>query len=205
MKTFTAVLHLKSKDPVKVYQLGGKVYSNLTLNASIFQSPDPDLGTFNGELTKLDTLIKSKDGSKQKTQAISDQVEVVHGYLKSYITYVNKVAQGDKTIILQSGFDCNNEPVSRGIPDKGLIKRIEDGSTAQSAKIYVEALEDADRYKVEMTNDLNSTWTTVLDHGTLNKLEINGMERGKEVFYRVSGGNIYGWGIPSEPVSFIPR
>jgi hypothetical protein len=35
---------------------------------------------------------------------------VIH-LIKSEMNYVNKVADGDKSIILLSGFDCNEEPV----------------------------------------------------------------------------------------------
>lgn len=207
MKSFTAVLHLKSKDPLKVYQLSGKVLTNTTANATIFTDPDPKMTDFATEVTKLDTLIKSKDGSKQKNQAIEDQTNIVYGMLKSLSIYTNKVANGDKTIILLSGFDCNNEPANREIPGKGLIKRIEDGSVACSAKIYVESLADADRYKVEISNNIadSNNWKTILDFGSLNRLEIRDLVRGQEIYIRVSGGNTWGWGVPSEPIVFIPR
>ena len=207
MKSFTAVLHLKSKDPQKVYQLAGKVCTNMTSSATIFTDPDPKMADFNTEITKLDTLIKAKDGSKQKNQAIEDQTNVVYSMLKSLIIYTNKVSNGDKTIILLSGFDCNDEPITHDIPSKALIKRVEDGSVQCSAKIFVESLLDADRYKVEITTTLSEplNWKTMLDFGSLNRLEIRDLPRGQEIFIRVSGGNTWGWGISSEPVAFIPR
>jgi hypothetical protein len=88
-----------------------------------------------------------------------------------------------------------------------LIKRIEDGTVSCSAKIYVAALADADRYKVEITTTPAdpASWKTVLDYGVLNKMEIRDLIRGQEIFIRVSGGNSLGWGIPSEQTAFIPR
>ena len=97
MKTNMAVLHLKNKDPQKVYNLAGKVSTNMVANKLVFPSPDPTMEAFGVEITKLDACIKSKDGSKQKNQALADQAEVVHGMLKSEIIYVNKVAGGDKS------------------------------------------------------------------------------------------------------------
>ncbi|HEY5508137.1 MAG TPA: fibronectin type III domain-containing protein [Paludibacter sp.] len=205
MKAFTAVLHLKSKEPLKVYQLGGRVLTSLGTSPDLFTTPDPTLVVLTTELAKLDSLIKSKDGSKQINQAIDDQTELVYALLKDFIIYVNKIAKGDKTVIVLSGFDCNDEPVSRDIPGKALIKRVEDGSTACSAKIYAEALEYADRYKVEIATSIDGPWTTMLDFGSLNKLEIRDLIRGQTIYIRISGGNNYGWGIPSEPVVFIPR
>jgi hypothetical protein len=200
-------LHLKNKDPQKVYNLAGKVSTNMVTNKLVFPNPDPTMEAFGVEITKLDACIKAKDGSKQKNQALADQAEVVHGMLKSEIIYVNKVADGDKTIILLSGFDCNEDSTVKDIPGKVLIKRIEDGSVSCSAKIYIEALADADRYKVETATALTEVtdWKTVLDFGALNKLEIRNLIRGREIYIRVTGGNTHGWGIPSEPVVFIPR
>lgn len=207
MKTNMAVLHLKNKDPQKVYNLAGKVSTNMVTNKLVFPNPDPTMEAFGVEITKLDACIKAKDGSKQKNQALADQAEVVHGMLKSEIIYVNKVADGDKTIILLSGFDCNEDSTVKDIPGKVLIKRIEDGSVSCSAKIYIEALADADRYKVETATALTEVtdWKTVLDFGALNKLEIRNLIRGREIYIRVTGGNTHGWGMPSEPVVFIPR
>jgi hypothetical protein len=207
MKTNTAVLHLKNKDPQKVYNLGGRVCTSMETAKSTFPTPDPTLEAFKIELTNLDTCIKAKDGSKIKAQAIIDQADVVYSMLKSIIIYVNKVANGDIAIILQSGFDCNNEPVQHGIPAKAVIKRLEDGSVPCSIKIYMDALAEADRYKVETstTPDDPESWETEIDYGSLKRLEIRDQVSAQKIYIRVSGGNTHGWGTPSEPMAFIPR
>ena len=207
MKTNTAVLHLKSKDPQKIYNLSGRVSTSMDAAKTTFPTPDPTLEAFKTEITKLDTAIKAKDGSKIKAQAVIDQADVVYSLLKSLIIYVNKVADGDIGIILLSGFDCNNEPVQHDIPGKAVIKRLEDGSVPCSIKIYMDALPDADRYKVETTitpNDPES-WETEIDYGSLKRLEIRNLTAAQKIYIRVSGGNTHGWGTPSEPMSFIPR
>jgi len=207
MKKNTAVLHLKGVDPQKTYNLGGRVYTGMVTAKLIFTDPNPTMEAFGAELTKLDTSIKAKDGSKVKNQAVIDQAEVVYAMLKLLVFYVNVVADGDMGIILQSGFDCNNDPVQHGVPAKALIKRIEDGSTTCSAKIYMGALADADRYKVETTTtpDDAESWETALDFGSLNRLEIKDLVAGQKIYFRVYGGNTHGWGSASEPVAFIPR
>ena len=207
MKTNTAVLHLKSKDPQSVYNLGGKVYTSMFASKAIFTDPDPSLEVLGAEVTKLDSAIKAKDGSKIKAQAVIDQTDVVYNMLKSQLIYVNKVAAGDMTTILLSGFDCNNEPIQHGIPDKAVIKRLEDGSVPCSIKIYMDSLADADRYKVEttITPDDSESWITELDFGSLKKLEIRDKVAAQKIYVRVSGGNTHGWGVPSEPMAFIPR
>ena len=207
MRTSTAVLHLKNKDPQSVYNLAGKVNTNMEEHAAVFPGVDPPMGTFGIEVSKLDTAIKAKDGSKIKNQAVLDQTNVVYGMLKLLVFHVNKVANGDMTIILLSGFDCNSDPVQHDIPAKAVIKRLEDGSVPCSVKIFMDALPDADRYKVEIasTPDDADNWETVIDFGGLKKLEVKSLTAAQKVYVRVSGGNTHGWGVPSEPMVFIPR
>jgi len=207
MKTNTAVLHLKNKDPQSVYNLGGKVNTSMVAAKTTFTTPDPTMEVFGAEVTKLDASIKAKDGSKIKAQAVIDQTDVVYIMLKSLLSYVNKVAAGDIAIILLSGFDCNNDPIQHDVPGKAVIKRLEDGSVPCSIKIFMDALADADRYKVEttITPDDAESWETELDFGSLKKLEIRDKVALQKIYVRVSGGNTHGWGVPSEPMAFIPR
>ena len=207
MKKNTAVLHIKGKEPQKVYMLGGKVYTSMLAAQSVFIVTDPPLETFGTEVTKLDTAIKARDGSKIKAQAVIDQTGVVYDMLKSLVYGVNKLANGDMSIILLSGFDCNDEPMQHDIPEKAVIKRLEDGSLPCSIKVFLDAVSDADRYKVEIstTPDDPKSWSTVTDLGSLKKLEINNLVALQKVYVRVSAGNTHGWGIPSEPMAFIPR
>ena len=207
MKIYTAVLHIKNRAPQSVAALGGRVDTSMTAHQEEFPDSDPPMEEFGKEVEQLDTLIKEKDGSKIKNQAILDQTNVVYAMLKLRLNYVNKVAKGDKAIILLSGFECNNDPVSRDVPEKALIRRIEDGSVLSSAKIYMDPLPNADRYKVETAASLTEpiNWRSVLDYGSLNKLGIGGLARRQEIHIRVTGGNRHGWGLSSEPMVFFPR
>jgi hypothetical protein len=207
MKESSAVLHLRTKNPAKVSSLADKVHAGISTNTETFVYPDPGMDEFKTELKKLDGFIVAKDGSKLINQAIIDQTDVVYGLLKGLCFYVNKLAKGDKGIILLSGFDCNDQPMERPIPGKVVIRRVEDGKVPCSVKIYIERLPDADRYKVEISTDRNNPtlWRTVCDYGSLNNLEVRDLLRLQEIYIRITGGNIHGWGMPSEPIAFIPR
>jgi len=209
MKTsFVAVLHLgSSKDSANIYLVGGRVYTAMMANQSTFTNPDPALADFLIELTALDTLLKSQDGSTKLAQALANQSESVYNYLKSLCFYVNKVANGDKTIIGLSGFDCKLEANQHNIPEKAIIKRIENGSTEHSAKIYCFLLDDADRYNVDISSTPNdaSSWKQVLNAVSSKRLEVSGLIRGQEQWFRISGGNTHGWGPHSDAVGFVPQ
>ena len=207
MKTNTAVLHIRNKEPQAVASLADRVDTGMSAHKDVFPAPDPTAEVFSKEVELLYTSITEKDGSKIKNHALVEQTEVVYGMLKRRLYYTNMVAKGDKAIILLSGFDCNDEPVAHDVPEKAVIKRIEDGSKANSAKVFVETLDGADRYKLESTTSLTEpiVWKTVIDYGTTTTLEDNGLTRRQEIYYRVTGGNRRGWGLPSEPMMFFPR
>ena len=103
METNYAVLHAKHKEPLKVYALAGRVHVSMLANVASFPNPDPSLSRLSAETKKLDTLMNSKDGNRSNIQAIKDQADLVYRLLKRECTYVNIVAQGDKTIIILSG------------------------------------------------------------------------------------------------------
>ena len=207
MKTNVAVLHLKSKDPQDVYNLADRVNTNLETNKLIFTNPNPTLAVFTAAIILLGANIRAKDGSKLKNVAIADQTDVVYNMLKLLLVYVNGVAAGDETMILLSGFDCNNEAVNHGVPARAVVNRIEDGSVPCSAKIFMSTLDNADRYKVEISTTPNDpeSWKTVIDFGGVSRLEIRDLVYGQKIYIRVSAGNTHGWGTPSEPVAFLPR
>ena len=207
MKESSAVLHLRTKNPTKVSLLADKVHAGISANTETFVYPDPGMDEFKTELKKLDGFIVAKDGSKLINQAIIDQTDVVYGLLKGLCFYVNKLAKGDKAIILLSGFDCSDQPAERPIPGKVVIRRVVDGKVPCSVKIYIERLPNADRYKVEISTDRNNPtlWRTVCDYASLNNLEARDLLRLEEISIRITGGNVHGWGISSEPIAFIPR
>jgi len=205
MKSFTAVLHCTVRDTEKLYHLAQRVHISLSSNLDLFVNPNPDLDKLQAEFSKMGNCLNAKDGSKQKNQAITDQTVVLCTLLKDYIVYVNKIAQGDRAIILLSGFDYNDEPAIREIPARALIKRIEDGSTPCSFKVYAERVDGADRYKVETATNIDGPWTTVTDHASLRNMEMRDQTRGLTIYIRISGGNTLGWGPPSEPAAFMPR
>ena len=209
MKTsFFAVLHIgSSKDSKSVLLLAGRIMTALTVNKTIFPAPDPSLTEFTDAITLLDTYIKSRDGSERINQSILSQTQLVYDQLKQIATYVNKIAKGDKAIIILSGFDYDNESTEHGIPSKVIVKRVDDGSSEHSAKIFVIPESNADRYMVEITTTPNDagSWKLVLNSVPSNKLEIPELVRGVEIFIRVTAGNTHGWGPHSDVISFIPR
>jgi hypothetical protein len=209
MKTsFFAVLHIdSSNDSIAVLLVGGRVLAAMTTNQATFPGLDPTLDVFGNAYDILETSLNTKDGSTNLKFKIEKQSKIVYNYLRDYCNYVNFIAKGDKAIVLLSGFDFNNDANEHPVPQKAVIKRIENGKLEHSAKIYIFTDKDADRYNVEMTTnpaDPNSI-TLVINSGPSSSLEINSLTRGVEVFFRITAGNTHGWGPHSDFVGFIPQ
>ena len=114
MKTNTAVLHLKGKDTQKVYNLSGKVNTNMVASKTVFTDPDPTMEAFGTEIAKLDTYIKAKDGSKVKAQAVIDFDDIV-GYQFVFIEvdWIDPIGFTDKFIeFLTSEVELNEIDIS---------------------------------------------------------------------------------------------
>lgn len=205
--TEVAVLHLGAKAPADVHALGGKVLTALSAHPTVFTNLRVPLPSFTDELSALEVLLRSQDGSDNQSLALEKQSSLVYESLKSYCFDVNKTAAGDAVIIGLSGFDSQNRALAHTIPGKTIIKYIDNGSTEHSAKIIVISNADADRYMVEMTTnpaDPNS-WKLVLNAVSSRRLEIEGLTRGQEVWFRVTAGNTHGWGAHSDAVGFVPQ
>lgn len=207
MKQNEAVLHMKVKSPEKVILKSGQVYTTMMANKERFPEAASTMEALRTESDKLAELVDSDNGTKLSRATILVQTDVVIVLLKELLFYVNKAAQGDKVIILSSGFDCNNEPVPlTEVPGRAVIRRVDDGAVSCSVKAFMNPVPGADRYKLEVATDLNNpNWVTYTDHASFNSIEAKDLQRGKEIMVRVTAGNSCGWGEPSEPASFIPR
>jgi len=205
-KTWIAVLHLKYRNPTNIYQLAGKVYANMSANITMFGNQETTLTELKKQNDELLKRISSNDGTENAQLDIDTQTDTVFDLLKDLIYTVNKIAKGNKSIIVFSGFDYNDEPAEHAIPDKPIIRKAVDGKTKCSIKLFVEAQINADRYRVETTTTpLDPTsWKEALE-ASRNNLELKDQTYAKEVHLRVLAGNTHGWSIPSDTVVFVPR
>lgn len=207
MRTSEAVLHLRVKEPVKVHYLSEHVLIKMTGSIDLFPDATDALVRMQVECKKLGELICTGEDTKLKREAMRAQTDIVWNLLRELLFYVNKAARGDKVIIFSSGFECRKETaLLTDVPAKPVIRRVSDGRSACSVKVYMAAVPYADRYKLEIATDAsNPVWVTCIDFANLNELEAKNQERGRELLVRVIAGNSRGWSDPSDPVSFIPR
>ncbi len=207
--TFIAVMNLTVDKRGDVRDKGYKVGKGIGNNEITFGvSTNPLIKDFLIKVDNLKDAIADEDGSEQKLAVSEKNAVIVFDDLKLLLGFVNtSPAKGVKDLLLLSNFEVNKAPVTHEIPGQLVIKRIDDGAVANTAKVLIEtipATDFVDRYKVETSID-KVNWTMTCETGNSNKLMITGTARGKEIFVRATGGNTHGFGKPSEPLPFLPR
>ena len=207
-KVFFAVMHVNSNISfTKVLKLIVRVIKALGDNAATYPAPNPTIAALDPESTKLKNLIGEAKGNSQKVAERNDQSRKVFSMLKEELVYVNQIAQGDKAIILLSGFDASNEPSPSPMPSAIVIKRIENGSVPLSAKVFIIPDKATKNYVVQTSNNPKDeeSWKTVMQPTSSRKIEITKLSRGSEISIRIAGNNASGQGNWSNVVSFIPQ
>ena len=137
-KAYLAVLHVTPVQFGKLMTLGMRVINNMGSNTVTFSNPDPVLSVLRSAADELEILMgAAKTGNHQKVQARNEQALEYYKMLQTERDYVNGVAQGDRAIILLSGFDASNDPSSLPVPGAPAIRRIDDGLLPLSANILL--------------------------------------------------------------------
>ncbi len=208
MKAETAVMKITVEERGKVRDLGYKVHAGISTHSSELGVAVPPIVDLETETNTLKDYIAEEDGSTASIAKSEAQCSIVFELLKTYLAWINNgPAKNIKSLLLLSGFDVSLEPVVHGIPNALVIKKMENGETPATVKVFIEAIpatDFVDRYKVETSPD-DITFTIACETGNSSKLIIPGTVRGKEIFVRVSGGNTHGFGRPSTSVSFFPN
>jgi len=208
-RRFEAVLNISTKkDAGEVLSLLNKVIIGLGENKTVFTAPDPTVEALEaGEKALSRLIIEASNGDRREIEARNALSVKVYQLLKYAAQYVSRVADGEREVILLSGFSANSEPAQGKAPGQARIRAIKDGKLPQSAKIILEPLGMPVRLQIQLSTDSSdaTAWKLVLETTDSTKVELNGLERGKEIYFRVVALNKYGQGEWSEATSFIPR
>jgi hypothetical protein len=207
-RRFVAVLKMNPKEFQKVFNRCKDVSKGLKDNIATFPTPVPPTATLDTENGKLGTLITEADsGSHQKVADRDKQSEKVYGLLRTETTYVDYVADGDRAIVLLSGFQASAEPTPQPVPAKVVMKRVDSGKTEHSAKIFIIPLGKGIRYNVQVstTNQEEDSFETVLSNKASTKLILADLTEGAKIYIRVNATNPAGDGDFSDPMEFIVR
>jgi hypothetical protein len=93
-------------------EFGRNTVVKMEANQLVFPSPDVPLSTMTESLTLLEIrYLAAKSGGKQQTLELNITRKDSEEFIRKQGLYVDRVADGDETIIMKSGFDMTRPPL----------------------------------------------------------------------------------------------
>lgn len=161
------------------------VITKLTGNAS-FPSPDIALAELETKVNDLETaFLDSRDGSHTAVSRMRDAVKAADTVFRILALYVDRVANGDETKILESGFNPSKQSTAPAKPELA----VKDNGKSGSVKLVAKAVEKAGAYIWQMVKGGipadESGWQTI-GHTTAANFEKEDLEPAQKYWFRVS-------------------
>ena len=125
------------------------VIDKLTDNP-FFPNPDIPLTELQALVDDFETaMLATKDGSHTAVSAMHDKEKIIDHNFHLMANYVDKIADGDETQVLSSGFHGSKQPNPRQKPILEAIKGLRSGSL----KLIARAILDARSYQWQIAKD----------------------------------------------------
>jgi antitoxin (DNA-binding transcriptional repressor) of toxin-antitoxin stability system len=178
------------------------VIAKMTGN-SRYPSPDVTLANAATVVNTLETAeIAAKDGSHTAVSAMHDAEKKADDIFYKLADYVNRIANGDETAILSSGFEPSAQPAAS---QKAPLTAT-NGTHTGGVKLTAKAVEKAGSYSWQMAKDsLPATedgWT-IIGQTTAAFFEKEGLTPGGKYFFRVEAITPTGITNYTDPVAKI--
>lgn len=177
------------------------IISSLTGNAN-FPTPTPTLAALQTALDAFsEALVKAGTGNRVDIAIKNEAREVLIDLMRSLCTYVNFTANGERSILLSSGFSISKErePV---IITKPQNLKVENGLSSGELLVSVSSVKGASAYLHEYTTDATlapAGW--VSNATTTSKALLNNLQPGTMYYCRVGAVGANGQLVYSDAVS----
>jgi hypothetical protein len=168
-----------------------------------FEDVQPLLITLREATTIYSTsLAKTQSGSKEATAHKNQAREALIAVLKKIAARVQTISDGDRTLILSTGYDVNKKWSKVGPLSKPTNFRLQQGSNKGSIDLVCDPIAGASIYEVGYTEGIptpNSLW--MKQTSTRRKITIADLISGKQYTFRMAGGGSHPSRIWSEVLS----
>lgn len=175
------------------------ILSCLTDNGTF---PNPDV-SLTDAITAVDILenssIAANDGSRTAISIMHDNEEKADNIFRTLAAYVDRIAAGDDTKILSSGFHISKQPVA--IQKAPLTA--DDGANSGSVKLIAKAVDKAGAYIWQHAKDTMPETDSQWNHSgtsTRSNYELSGLAVASKYYFRVAAVTPDGTSDFSSPV-----
>lgn len=184
MKKLKALLDFIQLSVVSKIAFYRSVLSHLTGN-EYFPNPDVALTEVKKAVDEFEAAYQSTiDGSHTAVSAMHDAEEKADGLYRILTAYVNRIADGNETMILSSGFHLSRQPGSVQKPELDA----QDGDISGNVWLIARAVEKAGAYIWQLAMGTipsgNEGWTTC-GHSTQSFYQVAGLVPGNKYYFRV--------------------
>ena len=185
MKKTKALLDFNKFSVAEKISFFRNVIDKLT-NNPFFPNPDIPLTELKVLVDDLEAaMLATKDGSHTSVSAMHDKEKITDQNFHIMANYVDKIAQGDETQVLSSGFHASKQPTPRQKPILEAIKGLRSGSL----KLIARAILDARSYKWQIAKDklplTEAEWET-LGINAYASYEVEGLTPGCKYYIRMA-------------------
>ena len=190
---------LKIPQKISFYR---NVIDKLTDNPA-FPNPDVALSEAKIAVDGLEAAyVAARDGSHTAISNMHDHKVTTDSLFSLLAAYVDRLAAGDETKILSSGFDETKQPTPREKPTLAA----NDGPNSGSLKLVAKAIYSAATYIWQSAKDTlpttESEWVTI-GHSTQASYELTGLTVMSKYYFRVAAVTPEGTTDFSAPIEKI--
>src|SRR5437868_4199630 len=162
------------------------ILTNLT-GSAVFTDPVPTLAEIGDAYSNFaEALIAAASGNRSDIADKNAKREVLENLLEALARYLNYTADGDRSLLLTTGYDVNKErqPVVITTPENLVIIN---GPNPGELIVSVKAVKGAKSYVFEYTTDATlaeGSWVRITSSSRKNVL--TNLESGKTYYCRVA-------------------
>lgn len=186
-----------------LHAFGSNVVSDMTANALMFPTPDVPLDDLQTALDDFQLkIVAASGGGPVQTAEMHKARQKVEGMLHLNGLYVDRIAQGDITIMLSSGYHVSKDPVRGPKPEFW----VEMGPRPGEVLLGCKALRQAGAYIWMMNPEDDpadeANWKNV-GYSTQAKGCITDLDSGTRIWFRYCAITRYGLTPPSDPIRIL--
>jgi len=195
---------------------GQNVIDQMTANVAIFPTPDVPLVTLQTVNDDLSTTAhEAESGDHSKVAAMYTAYKVWDTTFGTHADYVDRIANGNETIILQSGFRATKSETSpAAIPTALTVTKAEVNPLPGSVHVEVGYQQGVKNYlyffSTENTpiNLENHEFSLAQNPSVIGfisdnhrKVDFNNLTSGATLYLSVAAQNTAGIGVPTSPIA----
>lgn len=202
MKRFKALLDFIPLSVIAKIAFYRNVIAQLTGNAK-FPSPDVPLAEAKSSVDDLESsYMATKDGSHIAVSATHDAEEKADNLFRLLAAYVDRIAAGNETDILSSGFHVSKQQTSIQKPELAA----QAGDNSGSVWLVARAIDKAGAYIWQYAKDslpqTEEGWVTA-GHSTQSYIQLQKLTVASKYYFRVAAITVTGNTDYTAPVTKV--